>query len=106
VPLPTNAYTYYGKNPADITKTKELAAAFAANILAYRENDAPPSSNPTAIVNPSPIVESVAPDTGAVISNTRFMGMEAQPFLLEAFVGHIYRAINVPVGSFDQEHDP
>ncbi|MHC5113614.1 MAG: hypothetical protein ACYTGP_04205, partial [Planctomycetota bacterium] len=48
------------------------------------------------------------PEWGQARENrdVRFLGMERQPFLLEAFVGHVYKAWDVPAAWFDPTTNP
>lgn len=103
----TAAASYFGSYTGasdDVTELRELAAAFTANILAYRDNDAdaPLFDNlltPTLEVGaiPLPQWEETEPEDLTV----RYLGMERQPFLLEAFIGHAYvpEVITPPQGT-------
>jgi hypothetical protein len=66
----------------DEDETRRLAAGFAANIAAGRDPDAD-----------APLAEAVPVSNDP---NTRFLGLERQPFILEAFIGHVYKAKVVP----------
>ncbi len=68
-----------------VEETQRMAASFAANIACYRDQDAEPLSINEAITW-------VDPSTSAVY---RYIGMERQPFLTEAFVGHVYKSNNL-----------
>lgn len=104
--------TYYDGFPPpnnNLNETLRLATAYAANILAFRDDDRidfdgdfildnvdgfraapvfPNPSDPTS-VGALPMLfgdgESVDPN-----NREYFLGMEAQPFLLEAFIAHVY----------------
>jgi hypothetical protein len=60
-----------------------MAASMTANIVAYRDSDNEPLTLDRAI-------KWQDPDDPAV--NLRYVGLEAQPFLVEAFVAHVYEA--------------
>ena len=100
----TEAASYLGPYTgasADVTELRELAAAFAANILAYRDQDsyAPLFDNvltPTLEVGAIPLPE--WGETEPEDLTTRYLGMERQPFLLEAFIGHVYNTYEIPDG--------
>lgn len=99
--------SYYGEietgNPsgdpdANIHKVRRAAAGWAANILAWRDADmdAPLWEDDGVTHATTPIPElgdylegEVAVD-GSVSPDHRFLGMEAQPFLLEAYIAHVY----------------
>ncbi|MCH8152532.1 MAG: hypothetical protein IH830_09200 [Planctomycetes bacterium] len=90
--------SYSGTNPSQVQELRKLAAAFTANILAYRDAD----SNAPLVDDPStPELEIGAiplPEWGMEPEdpNTRFLGLERQPFLLEAFIGHVYASKAIP----------
>lgn len=73
--------SYFGTSGVDAALVDDLADAFAANLFAYRDED-------------------------DLLNNTvnGFRGMEKQPFIVEAFIGHIYKAFKVPATDF--EGDP
>ena len=66
----------------DEDETRKLAAAFAANIDAYRDQDSDLF-----------IAEAVPLSDDDVV---RYLGMERQPFLTEALVAHVYKGWVVP----------
>ncbi len=79
--------SYYG-DAVNLGDTQMLAASLAANILAYRDlHD---------LNGDAPLTDAVAlyPEIGPPFH--RYLGMERQPFLLEAFIGHVYKAVEVP----------
>ena len=71
--------SYYGDGGVNLNRTRGLAAAFTANILAYRDDDAD-----------APLAEAVAVDPAFGPTFPRYLGLERQPFLLEAFIGHVH----------------
>lgn len=92
-----NPNSYYGPSASELNRTRELAAGLASNIVTYRMSPSELAGDP---VNPNPIlapmarvVEVSSPPGGA--SNIGYLGMEPQPFLVEAFIGHVYKAITV-----------
>ena len=126
-----NAFYYNGFSGGateDLQRTRELAAAYAANILAYRDNDdddindnipvdgrvdvnsdgiADASVAAPLFIHPSPPpgfqhpyavgAVQVATDIGEIPSTSSeyFLGMEAQPFLLEVFIAHVHEPTGV-----------
>jgi hypothetical protein len=77
---------------ANLVKLRELAAGFTANILAYRDRDdfAPLFDDPaTQLVEVGPVP---LPEWGRAPEDEtrRHLGMERQPFITEAFIGHVY----------------
>lgn len=74
--------SYYGSSADDVGKTRDLSAAFAANITQWRDADSVVSLDEAVPVSDNP--------------NTRFLGMEPQPFLVEVFIGHVYKPYIVP----------
>lgn len=68
-----------------------LAAGLAANMLQWRDADiAYVSLEDDAVRVPLVAGNGVANDFGTYHSTHRFLGMEMQPFLVEAFVAHVY----------------
>ena len=97
---PTHAgQSYFGDyNTSDTApkssfgRLRRLAAGWSANILAYRDFD------PLG-VNPAPLAEAIPlPEVDGVLQDgtTQFLGLERQPFLLEAFIGHVYASKAIP----------
>jgi hypothetical protein len=97
-------YTYENHGNANwaLRDVQKLAAAYAANILTYRDPDSEaslrlPQFGGQGIVPP----EIGGPDENMgqlpADPDTRFLGMELQPFLLEAFVGHVYASQKLPL---------
>lgn len=78
----------YTGDPAKLETVRLAAAGLAANIRAYRDED---SNVSLADAEPLPELAIVGPD-----EDFRMLGMERQPFLLEAFLGHVYKAVVVP----------
>ncbi|NNM25510.1 MAG: hypothetical protein HKO59_05925, partial [Phycisphaerales bacterium] len=105
-PLPAgDAGSYLGTYTGGSTEAEDmrkLAASFTANILAYRDQDDHASIGPAAAVVgvPEQFGAVPLPEWGSLPRdfNTRYLGMEKQPFLLEAFVGHVYEMFEVPPG--------
>ena len=106
-------WSYYGQysSPAEesLQDTRRLAAGLAANILARRDPDvrAPLVDDPaTSVVEvgairlpafntlqaDDPPVAGTLPADGRI----RFLGLEPQPFLLEAFICHAYASEPLP----------
>lgn len=87
----------------DFARTQRLSAAFAANILAFRDADNTYRTlDNRADFVPTPLLGGQSGTSGVLgtIDDTvRYMGMEQQPFLVEAFYGHLYEAnFQVPPG--------
>lgn len=128
-PSDTESFGYYFKTSGDgstplndLNRTRRLSAAYAANILAWRSRDAGYAgidlTNPTEVI-PVPLVGGQSPTMGELGTydfTTRYLGMERQPFLVECFIGHLYRSqFTVPGGWSnagarvvfeDHEYDP
>ncbi len=96
--LPGNRGTYFGNAATDLTATAELSAAYAANVIQWRDVAVPAVSGDVTSHEVSPLEEAIpiAPTPGNLNPTDRFVGMEPQPFLVEAFVGHIYQSIEIP----------
>ena len=76
-----------------LTNLRRLAAGYTANMLEYRDTDE------TVYLDdgiPLPPVHTIPLD-----QNTQFMGMETQPFLVEAFIGHVYE-----LKEAEYDHEP
>lgn len=99
-PLIPNPNSYYGFSGLD--KTRELAAAMAANIWQWRDRNLTAAAGEPFPPEVSPLTESipVQPATGGGPTTDRFIGMEPQPFLVEAFIGHDYKAYDIPATDF------
>jgi hypothetical protein len=85
-----------------LQRNRRLAAGLAANILAARDEDqrALLADDPSTLTEEGVVLvpklgqyPTMEPDSKPVA----FMGMEAQPFLLEAFIGHVYKGYDVPI---------
>lgn len=80
--VPSARNTYYGNDvasvPTSVVKTERLAAAMAANINEARDPDA------NALVADAVVVND------PTLSTEAFLGMERQPFLVEAFIAHVH----------------
>lgn len=102
--LPGLPRSYYGLSTGAANKSHELASSFAADILARRDAD----NVAPYTINPAPIAESIPVTvyTGNATPNARYLGLEPQPFLVEAYIGHIYRAILVPSAPDPNAQDP
>jgi len=72
----------------DIDNTRHLAAGFAANILEYRDAD---QTARLEDAQPLPQFSDVATDF-----STRYLGLEPQPFIVDAFIAHVYAAESFP----------
>lgn len=83
-----NSYfgSYTSVNDPDYANTRRAAAAFAANILQWSDDDTDYVDLETAAI-PLPGV-GIAGATGS----TRFLGIERQPFLVEALIAHVHEA--------------
>jgi len=118
-------YDGFASAQGNLIQTRRLAAAFAANILAWRDLDdtnldgvdqtpgidvfpAPVFPNPADPTNPDSVGAIPVP-TAAGEENfdltRRFLGMEPQPFITEAFIAHVYESAGtVPVGNMPPFH--
>ncbi len=90
-------------NPnSELGETQRMAASLAANMLAARDDDylIHLSDDPT-----TPDVEGPVPVSEVSLNSAdverQFIGVEPQPFFVEAYIGHIYKAILVPAGDFE-----
>ena len=96
----TGGDSYFGPytgNPATLRQARLAAAGLAANIREYRDED-----SDVLLSDAEPLPALTAPGPAADIS---MLGMEKQPFLVEAFIGHIYKAILVDP-PLDPQGDP
>jgi hypothetical protein len=83
---PTRIESYFGNTIwGDVKKSTRAAASLAANILAYRDADAEPLAAPDAVIWADPQVPYAAAQKNG------YIGLEAQPFLVEALIAHVYR---------------
>ncbi|MHC4220524.1 MAG: hypothetical protein ACYSU7_18965, partial [Planctomycetota bacterium] len=73
--------SYFGTQDVEIEKTRRMAASMTANIVAYRDADEKPLTLDRAIEWRDPLTA----------ESYRFVGLEAQPFLVEAFLAHVYK---------------
>ena len=98
-------FAYFGEYTSftddKLEDVRRLAAAYAANILAWRDQDAraplvDDPATPRIEIGPTPLPEmsTLVPEN----RDRRFLGMERQPFLLEAFIGHVYETYEIPPG--------
>ncbi len=82
---PDAVQSYYGITPTALISANRMAASLAANIKAYSDTDAN-----------APLAEAVRIDLLPGQANPggelRAYGMEKQPFLVEAMIGHVYHA--------------
>jgi hypothetical protein len=72
--------SYFGTDLDDVQKAERMATSMTANILAYRDTDIEPLVLNRAMEWRDPM----ATDT------LRYVGLEAQPFLVEAFIAHVF----------------
>jgi hypothetical protein len=75
--------SYFDTAPGDslgLEMTQRMAASMTANIAAYRDTNDEPLTLDWAIEWQAPMNA----------DNLRYVGLEAQPFLVEAFVAHVY----------------
>jgi len=77
--------TYYGNNTPtdDIPRAERMAGHLAANIQAYADQDFFAPLDETIVVNND--------NNYGLLGEFRAYGMERQPFLVEAMVGHVYK---------------
>ncbi|MCP3905110.1 MAG: hypothetical protein GY715_15910 [Planctomycetes bacterium] len=78
----------YDRAGGGADRIRRLAASFAANLCADRDQD-----------THAPVNEAVAlPAWGDEPrdDSTRFLGIERQPFFVEAFIGHVYETLEIP----------
>ena len=98
-PDPTNVHegdSYYGDYNANDTAPdsefgwlQRMAAGLSANIREYRDENSDVS---LADAEPLPELTVAGPGPGpAPGADLRMLGMEKQPFLVEAFIGHVYK---------------
>jgi hypothetical protein len=76
------------------TNVRRLSAGFAANILAWRDQDQyAPLFDRFGQPNTVPL-----PELGPVAADRQrqFLGLEPQPFLMEMFIGHVYESWVIP----------
>ncbi|MCH8823099.1 MAG: hypothetical protein IH984_06275 [Planctomycetes bacterium] len=78
---------YTSVTDPDYVNTRRAAAAYAANILEWSDDDKDYIDLETAAI-PLPLLGVSIGDA----TDTRFLGMESQPFLLEAFIGQVYHS--------------
>ncbi len=91
---PARIESYFGTGiPADVQQSTRAAASLAANLLAYRDSD-PDGSGPL-LDEPLPAPDAVIwadPQVPYIAAQKNgYIGLEAQPFLVEAFIAHVYR---------------
>lgn len=91
---------------SEFGRTRRMAASFTANMLAYRDADSRIhiSDDPTTPQVEGPVPLPAVSTLLQQDDDRRFMGMEPQPFLVEAFIGHVYKGILVPDADF-QGHE-
>ncbi len=90
---------------SDFQNTLRLSAAVTANLLAYRSasSEAFVVDDPTTIdIEGAVEVPRIGPTFGSTANVSKFLGMEKQPFLLEAFVAHVYKGEIIPEPYEDQ----
>lgn len=109
---PANVGSYYFFDDSfdnNIRRTQRLSAGLAANIHAYRDDNYDPDTDEpndpgedyTHLENrfdfvPVPVIGGGVPDSiGSFEADVRMMGLEKQPFLVEAFLGHLYESTRV-----------
>ncbi|HWB21210.1 MAG TPA: hypothetical protein VG711_13005, partial [Phycisphaerales bacterium] len=120
---PKQSYFGDATNATVLQTTQDAAAAMAANIIAYSDNDDAnsaveitandilPATAGVTIDDVAPVVDPVAAPAGIFSPVTTesdnqyaFLGVEPQPFLVEAFIGHVYTPNVAPAQ--DAEGDP
>lgn len=94
-------FSYFGEGTDAAKKSRSMVTSFAANIESWMDGPSLYSAGPNA----APIAwERLAVDGDTRFfedpsnSNRRFLGMEPQPFLMEAFIAHVYVRAKVPAG--------
>jgi hypothetical protein len=91
----------YTAAKGNFAKTRRLAAAYSSNILGYRTNKPWTLTDsifllPEFTANPDKLNAGTL-NPGSTV-RTGYLPVEAQPFLVEAFIGHVYkRAASVPL---------
>lgn len=104
--LPSNRGSYYGLSLAQNDQTRELAAAYAANIAQWRDREDFGADVTSHELSRLDEAVPVAPSASTPAPNARFMGMEPQPFIVEAFIGHVYSDIGTTVTALDANGTP
>jgi hypothetical protein len=94
-------FSYFGEGTDAANQTRSLVTSMAANIESWMDGPALYSAG----ANSPPIAwERLAVDGDTRFyedpsnSNRRFLGVEPQPFLMEAFIAHVYLRSKVPPG--------
>lgn len=90
---------YFGSSQADRERTRSLIASYAANIEAWMDGPrrlvSPGPGAPIAVDRPLSYVDARQyrdPEN----PGRRFIGQEKQPFIMEAFIAHVYAKAAVP----------
>jgi hypothetical protein len=93
--------TSYLGETSSLSQVEEVelaAASLTANMIAYRDNDDDPN-NPNDDGRHVPLALEdalfVSP-SGSPTSGKAFVGLEPQPFIVEAFIGHVYEMETIP----------
>jgi hypothetical protein len=90
---------YTSPSDEDFESLRRAAAGLAANLVQYRDDDEDLLTLREAVRLPA---------MGALLADhdVRFLGMEPQPFLVEAIVAHVYRSgFTVPDGYTNTGHN-
>jgi len=92
--MPADDQSYFGTGETATHQSEKMAAAMAANIDAYRDQD-----------SLAPLAEAVevVDQPGFPVGTVRYLGLEAQPFLVEAVVAHVHE---LHIAQFDHPADP
>jgi len=87
-----------------LDRTRRMAAALTANILEYRDpvsQDIGQDPSQELYLDKAPIKLGMQPAVDDVNQNalgqdasTRYLGMERQPFLVEALIAHVYQSVD------------
>ncbi|UCD74008.1 MAG: hypothetical protein JSV91_09465, partial [Phycisphaerales bacterium] len=85
-----------GQEPSGtLQDIRRLAAGWAANILAWRDADSYAPLQGSLLDRAVPL-PALGPPPYDEDRTTRFLGLEPQPFLVEAFIAHVYASEPLP----------
>ncbi|HMN95391.1 MAG TPA: hypothetical protein PKC43_04170 [Phycisphaerales bacterium] len=90
---------YFGSSQDDRKRTRSLIASYAANVEAWMDGPrriiSPGPGAPIAVDRPLRYVDARQYQDPSN-PGRRFIGQERQPFIMEAFVAHVYAKASVP----------